>query len=110
MRASGREWLITILRLEATVDVHNQPVEHWTPLCQVWASKVDVSDGERLSAAQVGASITSRFRTIWSDQIADLNPKDRLLCAGRSYDISGVKELGRRDGFEITASARTDEL
>lgn len=110
MKASGREWLVTIQRYGVAYDEWSQPVEGWSDLCQVWAEKLDISDGERLRAAQVGAIITTRFRTIWSEQIADLNPKDRLFIDGRYFDISGVKEMGRHDGIEITAAAQADGL
>lgn len=108
MQASGRDRLITIQRNTLTYDEKNQPVENWADLAQAWAEKRDVSDGERFEAARVDAQITTRFRLLWSPQIADVNPKDRIAFDGRTYDISGVKEIGRREGIEITASARAD--
>lgn len=79
---------------------HGQPVP---------AEKRDVSDGERMRAAETQAHITSRFRVRWSAFTADITPKDRLICEGRVYDISGVKELDRRRTLEITAAARADQ-
>lgn len=76
---------------------------------QVWASKFDVSDSERLRAAEVQASITTRFRVRWSSFSAGITPKDRLVCEGVEYDISGIKDIGRREFREITASARADK-
>ena len=76
----------------------------------VFASKKDVSDGERLRASEVQATITTRFVIRWSDWAADLSPKDRLFCEGRTYDISGIKEVGeRRRWLEITAATRADK-
>lgn len=75
----------------------------------VWASKADVSDGERLRAAEVQASITTRFRVRWSPFSTGITPKDRLVCEGVEYDISGIKEIGRREFREITANARADK-
>lgn len=74
----------------------------------VWASKVDVSDGERLRAAEQQANISARFRVRWSPFVAGITPKDRLVCDGVDYDISGLKEIGRREFREITANARSD--
>lgn len=108
MRATGRDWLITIQRMTLTYDAHNRPIETWADVAQVWAEKRDVSDGERFRAAQTEAQITTRFRLLWSPQIADVNPKDRIALDGALYDISGVKEIGRREGIEITAAARAD--
>jgi len=75
----------------------------------VWASKNDVSDGEKWRADQVSAVISARFQVRYSTFTADLTPADRLVYSGTSYDINGIKELeGRKRIFEITAAARAD--
>lgn len=80
--------------------------DHGSP---VWAEKKDISDGERWRAGEVGASITTRFTVRSSTFTRDLTPKDRLTCDSIAYDIHGIKEIGRRDRLEITASARVDQ-
>lgn len=75
----------------------------------VRASKREASDRERMAAMEVSATITARFHVRYSAFSAGITPKDRLTCEGREYNITGIKELGRRVGFEITASARADE-
>lgn len=79
--------------------------DHGSP---VWASKSDISDGERWRAGEVAAHVTTRFRVRWSQFTAAITPKDRLTCSGRKYDITGIKEIGRRESLEITAAARAD--
>lgn len=74
----------------------------------VWASKADISDGERWRAGEVAAHVTTRFQVRWSLFTAGITPKDRLVCEGRTYDITGIKEIGRRERIEITTAARTD--
>ena len=75
----------------------------------VWASKNDVSDGEKWRADQVSAVISARFQVRYSTFTAALTPADRLVYSGTTYDISGIKELeGRKRIFEITAAARAD--
>lgn len=84
--------------------------EVWTNLgAPVWASKRDVSDRERMAALEVSAVITTRFQVRHSSFTAGITPKDRLICEGLEYDITGIKEIGRRDGLEITARARPDQ-
>jgi len=79
---------------------HGQPV---------WASKADVSDGERARASEVQAHLTTRFVVRFSAFTASITPKDRLVCDGLEYDISGIKEKGgRRTLLEISAAARVD--
>lgn len=100
---------ITIERFTATQDEGSgEEVQTWSTLATVQASKKDVSDRERIAAAEVAADITTRFQIRWDSSVADVNPKDRLVYEGKTYDIVGVKELGRREGIEISANARAD--
>lgn len=70
----------------------------------VWAGKRPVSDGERFRAGQVRFDVTDRFTVRHSALTAGLRTSDRLTCEGRTYAVTGIKEIGRREGFEITAS------
>lgn len=73
----------------------------------VWASKTDLSDGERWRAGEVGAVVTTRFRVRWSSFTNGITAKDRLVCEGATYEITGIKEVeGRRQYLEMTASRR----
>jgi SPP1 family predicted phage head-tail adaptor len=108
MRAGRLDRRISIERVTTAPDAFNTPVETWTTIAEVWASKEDIKDGERLRAQEVSAEITTRFQIRWSTTVADVNPKDRLTFDAKTYDIFGVKEIGRREGIEITAAARAD--
>ena len=108
MEAGKLDRRIRLERIVATRDELNSPVEQWLELATVWASKLDVRDSERFASAGVGAEIGTRFQIRHSKAVADLNPKDRLVFDGRAYDIVGVKEIGRREGLEISALARAD--
>lgn len=111
---------ITIRRLAQVRDVHGDPVkdglghfvEEWQDMTTVSASKTDIRDAERVAAQQVGSTVTSRFGIRWSERVDDITPKDRLRYPagedGREFDIKAVKEIGRREGLEITAAARSD--
>lgn len=80
----------------------------WADLATVWASKQDVKDAERVAAAEVGATITTRFQVRYSTATARLTEKDQLVCEGRTYAIQAIKEIGRRAGIEISAVARAE--
>lgn len=82
--------------------------ESWSDIGTVWASRKDVSDGERAAAGMMQATLVSRFMVRSSGFSRALTPKDRLTEGGRSYQILGIKEMGRRDFLEITAEARAD--
>lgn len=69
---------------------------------KIWASKRDVSDSERFAAGSITAGMMTRFQVRWSSFTASIRETDRLSCEGRTYAIVGIKELGRRVGFELT--------
>lgn len=104
-----RDRRIVILRASTVQDPGTgEQVETWAPLDTVWAAKKDVSDGERMKAAEVSAEISTRFTIRWSSAVSSVNPKDRVQYDGRTYDIYSVKEIGRQEGLEITGTARAD--
>lgn len=105
----NRNWLVTLERKSVVQNDLGEEIDSWLPLVSdVFAKKRDVSDGERVAAAEVSATITTRFEIPWAEEYSDLNPTDRLICDGRTYDIWGAKELGYREGIEITAAARAE--
>lgn len=93
--------------VETGRDEFNAPI-YGTLETTVWASKEDVSDVERVRAQEVGAEITTRFRIRWSEAVRRFDARGRVLFDGREYSVSGVKEIGRREGLEITAAARAE--
>jgi head-tail adaptor len=98
---------LTLTRLTET----NTPLgvtKAWLVIGEVWGSRRDVSDGEKIAAGAVMAQVTARFVVRSSAITRGLLPKDRLAEGGLVFEIDGIKELGRRDGLEITATARVD--
>ena len=108
MQAGQLDRRVTLQRASTAPNSFNEPESIWLPLATVWASKTDVSDGEKLRSAEVGATIDTRFQIRWSTRVSSIGPKDRLTFEGRTYDIVGVKEIGRRLGLEISATARNE--
>lgn len=73
------------------------------------ASKRDLSDGERWRAAEVQSHVTARFVLRWSPFTAGITPRDRLVCEGTVYEITGIKEgANRRQTLEFSCAARND--
>lgn len=85
-------------------------VETWATLATVQAQYKPASDGEKVQAGEVAATLMARFVVRYDSTISDVNPKDRLVFEGRTFDIMGAKEVAgtRRAFIEITASARAD--
>ena len=77
----------------------------------VWALREDVKDSERMRAAEIQASLTTRFHVRDTEFTRDIDPRDRLVSEGRTYTITGVKQAqqyGRRQLLEITCAVRID--
>ena len=100
---------IVLQRFTETFDSYNESVKTWATLATRWASYEPISDGERFRASETAATLSARFVIRYSSAVATLNPKNRLTFDGTTYEILHVKELGRREGLEITAGARDDQ-
>lgn len=99
---------IRLERFTETRDEFNEPVKTWALLANRWASYEPLSDGEKFSASETAANASARFRIRWSQVVSDLSPKDRLIFEGDTWEIVRVKEIGRREGLEITTTGRAD--
>ncbi len=108
MQAGKLDRKIILQRFTTTVDAYNEPVLTWATLATRSASYEPMSDGERFRAGETAANASARFVIRWSSAVSTLNPKDRLQYEGETWQILHVKELGRREGLEITAGTRAD--
>lgn len=102
----GRIRQVTIRRVIAErPDGEGSMLPEFGDLATVWAEVEAISDGERWRAMQVAATVTHRFRIRWGLGVTVL---DRVRLEGRDFEISGVTEIDRRAGQEITAIARAE--
>jgi SPP1 family predicted phage head-tail adaptor len=101
---------IVIERATVTYNAFNEPVATWATYATVWASRKDVSDGEKLAAGQVGASLSSRFVVRSDATTKAIKPVDRINFDGAVWSIFGIKETseGRNRFLEITAARDLD--
>jgi SPP1 family predicted phage head-tail adaptor len=109
MNRSKMDRQVTILVYQDGVDAAGGPVQDWVEGDTEFVQKEDQTGREFTAAAQTNAQMTTRF---WMDWRSDLTPKDRLRLIGEDqgadveYDILAIREVGRRDGIEITGQAR----
>ena len=102
---------ITLQRAtEGAQDGFGQPATTWATLATVWASRADVSDGERVSAGQRDSALMARFVIRSSIAARSVTTQDRLTHEGATWQIKGVKETGdgRLRFIEITAVKDSD--
>lgn len=114
MRAGRMDRRVRLLR-QSMVDGGMARIPgDYVALAECAAQFVPGRGTERREMAGTSAVTAVGWRVRWSTGIADLNPADRLVeikngvAIGPVYDISSVVELGRREGLEITATARAD--
>lgn len=108
MNAGKFDRRVALLTRVITKGPLNADVETWPVMAEVWASYEPVSDGERLRQSEVAATITARFQVRWSPDTALVDPTWRLEFEGRTFDVVATKEIGRRVGVEISATARAE--
>jgi len=108
MKAGSLDRRIVLERSTDGRDEYNEPVKTWAQLAIRRASYEPLSDGEVLRGSETLAEASARFVIRYSTATATLNPKDRLVFNGLVWQIERVKEIGRREGQEITAKARAD--
>ena len=106
MLAGPLDQRITLRRATVTTNDLGEDIETWSDFATVWAARAEVSNRERFAAQQVGFELVARFRIRYSTRVGDLSPQDRMLIDGQEYNITGVAMIGRREGWEITASYR----
>ncbi|RZJ01818.1 MAG: head-tail adaptor protein [Brevundimonas sp.] len=99
---------ITIQRATVTRDEYNAEVSTWATMANVWAAYEPIKDGERFRAGERAAELSARFQIRYSSQVAGVTAEDRLTFDGKTYEIINVKEIGRREGIELTTVARGD--
>jgi SPP1 family predicted phage head-tail adaptor len=107
MRAGKLDRRLTIQRKVTTSSPSGEPIETWSPLAIVWGEARPVPGDEKFGAQQLIATSLMTFRIRWRPDL-NVTVNDRISYSGRLWDLLDVREIGRREGLEIEAKARTD--
>jgi len=99
MRVGRMDRRITLQTNMPAQDAYGEPIEAWSDIATVWASVAPKSATERFESDQEHAQAQTEFRVRWR---AGIDAADRITYNGQVYDITGVIELGRREGLLIT--------
>lgn len=94
------------IRIESRTDGQDAagaPVPAWSHLATVWAEVRPERGGEALDGDRILATEAALFRVRY---LSALNVRCRLLYGGKTWDITGISEMGRQEGQEISATAR----
>lgn len=113
MEPGDRDLQITIMERTASdeVDEVGTPIEVWTPLVTMPASKKDLSGEERLQAAQEAASFDTEweinYRADMDPDLLDIPTLRRVVYKNRTYDIVHASHRGRKEGIVLQTIAST---
>jgi SPP1 family predicted phage head-tail adaptor len=100
---SGRlDRKITLQRPTTTTDDYGETITTWEDYRDVWADLSKQSGREMFEAGKL-AEVDAVFKVRYLSQITR---EWRVKYDGQEYDITGLKEIGRKDGLEIAATAR----
>lgn len=108
LRSGNLDRRVRLERGTETRDDFNGVVRTWREVCTVWGSKEDKSGSEAISAQELAAATTTIFVIRYSSKAAGVTASWRAVCEGVTYNITGVRELGRREGIELTTMRRSD--
>lgn len=107
MKAGLLDRRLTIRRrVQTGVDAMRQPIFAVQDVRTVWAAKVPKSEDEQFDEG-TQQRLSSRIVTFRTRHMGSILDTDTLFSEGTSYDVKGIRELGRREGLEITAEAQT---
>jgi head-tail adaptor len=96
---------VTIVRPNYTRDAAGEQVAGPPTETVRWASVRPAPGTERFQNAETAAEAPMRFVFRWEDDLVRVT--DSILHDdGRTYAVASVTEIGRREGWEVLATAR----
>ena len=98
MKAGRMDRRITIEEIVESRDSYGAVIKTWALFATVWAEVRPVRSRELIASAKVTAEFDTVFRCRWLDGVL---PSMRVVHDGAAYDVTGIAEIGRRDGLEI---------
>jgi SPP1 family predicted phage head-tail adaptor len=108
MRAGNLDRSIIIQAKTPTQNEFGEPVDVWAKIHTadtIPAAVRPLRGSESFTARQVVGKAVVTFRIRYRADVTTLN---RIVYNGRDHDIHDVREVGRREGLEIDASARSE--
>ena len=99
MRAGNLDRVIEIQRRTTGLDLYGTPVETWSTFATMRAQLLKNATDDRESARGHTTDAVLTFRMYY---LASLSLNDRLLYEGQQYEITGMMEIGRRVGIDLT--------
>jgi len=109
LQAGEMDRRIRIERKSTSAGSSGEEVDTWTEVDTVAAILVELRGYERAALRQlIGHAITT-FQIRWSVVTATVTVKDRIVYGNRNFNITDVREIGRREGIALDCFAPSEE-
>lgn len=105
MDAGAMDRRIQLRRLQQITTATGEVQDVRITVATVWASRRAIKGNEALQAGQLASSADVMFRIRWRPNVS---PIDEIIEGQDTYEVTGVHEIGRREGYEIHASYRPE--
>lgn len=89
---------VTLLSPTSTVSPTGQRVASWTTVGDVWASRMTESQTEPDRDGEFSARTVSE---VWVRWRVGLTAGWRVIYHGETYEVTGVREVGRREALAL---------
>lgn len=106
IKAGSMDRRITIQTKGVTYDTSGSEIITYTDIATVWANVDDKREKEGTEGKQLTASETTTFTVRYR---TDVTPIDQIVYESKTYDITGISEIGRREGLAINAVYRDNK-
>jgi SPP1 family predicted phage head-tail adaptor len=93
---------VTLQEKVETQDEYGQAIVTWVDMADTWAEAIPGRGVERTEALQLVAITDMIFRIRWRNDLSAA--ATRVRFDGRSYDVLGISELGRRELLQLDAT------
>jgi SPP1 family predicted phage head-tail adaptor len=98
MRAGAMDRYITIQTNTPSKDGGGTNISSWGTHATVWAQKIDMGSRETLQAG----GLLMEIDTVWKIRyLSTVTTAMRVSFDSATWDIKGIKELGRNEGLEL---------
>jgi SPP1 family predicted phage head-tail adaptor len=106
MNAGDLDRAIRIERATVVQNEFGEEIQTWRTVAECRAQVVPLRGAERFQSRQEFATAETHFRIRYRSGI---KPTDRIVYDGQTYDITDIREIGRRVGLDIMATLKNPD-
>jgi SPP1 family predicted phage head-tail adaptor len=98
MNASGLNRRVTLLQPVQVKQPSGERTASWAEVATTWAEKLHLLNRDVARAQGTAEGSEAKFRIRYR---TDINTTMRVVCDGRTFAITGLEEIGHREGWFV---------